>query len=370
MSTPTLLDRAAAIAAAFTPGAPAAAAARHGNGHIHDSFAVTLAPSAGRRRILLQRLNTRVFPDVESMQENIVRVTSHLRRRLAAAGENRDGRRVLTPVPACGGGWLVRDDEGGVWRAYDFVERCFAIESVATPEQARLAAHAFAGFQRLLADYDGPPLRETLPEFHDTPARLRRLDLAVAADACGRVAAARAEIQAVAAQRVLADSLLALRRAGRLPERIVHNDTKINNLLLDDATGQALCVVDLDTVMPGLALYDFGDLVRTTAAERPEDEPDVAAVHARPDFVVAAAAGWIEGAAETLLPVEREHLVIAARLLSFECGVRFLTDYLQGDTYFRIHRPHQNLDRCRTQLALERSLAAQQGTLEARIRAL
>jgi len=360
MSAANLLSQARAVLPHFAVAGPASAIAPHGHGHIHDSFAALVEGDDGARRYLLQRFNTAVFPDPETVLANVAAVTAHLRRRLVERGVDAE-RRVLSLVPTRDGGWLERDQEGDVWRLFEFIEGSAARERAETPTDARTAARGFAAFVRDLAD--GPPLAETLPHFHDTPRRLAALHTALHADAHHRARTARAEIAAVERAAPLATALTEL----QLPIRIVHNDTKINNLLCDVTTGRELCVIDLDTVMPGLALYDFGDLVRTLASATPEDEPDASRVAARPDYVVAAARGWIEGMGEELLPTERARLVLAARVLSFECGVRFLTDYLHGDVYFKTRRPNQNLDRCRAQLALERSLAEQEELLQRRI---
>ncbi len=357
----SLLSRARAVIPRFAVGGPCTAIAPHGHGHIHDSFAATVDGSAGPRRFLLQRFNTTVFPDAETVLANVAAVTAHLRRRRTERGADTD-RTVLSLVPTEEGGWLARDDEGDIWRLYDFVEGSVARERAESPADARTAARGFAAFVRDLAD--GPPLAETIPHFHETPRRLAALHTALHADALHRARGARAEIAAVERAAPLASALTALRDRGELPTRAVHNDTKINNLLFDAQTGGELCVIDLDTVMPGLALYDFGDLVRTLASATAEDEPDASRVAARPDYVLAAAEGWIEGLGEDLAPIERRSLVLAARVLCFECGVRFLTDYLHGDVYFKIRRPNQNLDRCRAQLALERSLADREEALQ------
>lgn len=360
--TPHGLAGAAAVVRGFAIDGEVVGLRAHGRGHIHDSFVATLRHAAAERRFLLQRLNARVFPDPATVVRNVAVVTAHLRRRLAEEGANGDGREALTLVPARAGGWLVRDGEGEAWRMYEFIEGSVVHERAAAPATARIVARGFARFLRLIAD--APPLAEPLPHFHDTVRRLAAFAAALRADVGNRAAGARAEIAAIEGAAPLAHALVDARDAGVLPVRPVHNDTKVNNLLCDAATGRELCVIDLDTVMPGLALYDFGDLVRTVASASAEDEPDPARVAARPEFVLAAARGWIEGSAGTLLAEERRRLVLAARLLAFECGVRFLTDYLAGDVYFRTTRPGQNLDRCRAQLALERSLRAQEPALQ------
>ena len=225
-----------------------------------------------------------------------------------------------------------------------------------TPAQAEQAGRAFGEFQSLLADLPAPRLHETIPDFHNTPLRYAALERAIAADACGRVAAAQPEIEFVGRRRALAPALLDLHRAGEIPERIVHNDAKITNVLLDAATGAGLCVVDLDTVMPGLSLYDFGDMVRTMTSPTAEDETDLSQVEVQLPLFEALARGYLAAAGCFLNAAERAQLVTAGKLITLEQGVRFLTDFLSGDTYYKTQRPDQNLDRCRTQLKLVASL--------------
>jgi len=339
-----------AIPGAFVSGA------RHGNGHINDTFAVAFADGGRHVRYLLQRINAAVFRRPLEVMENIERVTAHLRARMASLAPADAGRRVLTLVRSRDGHAFHLDRDGQVWRCYLFVEGASSHDVLANPAQAYEGARAFGTFQRLLADYEGPRLHETIPDFHHTPRRLAALERAVADDPLGRAAGARREIGETLAHRGLAGELLALRDCGLLAERITHNDTKLNNVLLDDSTGEGICVVDLDTVMPGLSLYDFGDMVRSAVSPVAEDHPDPAAVRVQAPIFAALARGYLEGAAGTLLPRERPHLVTAATLMTYECGVRFLTDHLLGDRYFRVHRPDHNLERARTQLALLRSL--------------
>jgi Ser/Thr protein kinase RdoA (MazF antagonist) len=360
--SPAALRAARAFELAGSP----SAARRHGNGHIHDSFAVTL-DGGSSARYLVQRLNTRVFPDPEAVCANVAQVTRHVRARLLEQGGEDVARRVLTLLSARAGGWLHVDDEGAAWRAYIFIDGARSHERAASPEQARQVARAFGGFQRLLASYDGPRLRETLPGFHDTRRRFAAFREALQGDTHGRARQARPEIDLALERESFASCLLDLRAAGVLPERVTHNDTKINNVLLDDATGEGLCVIDLDTVMPGLSLYDFGDLVRTATATAAEDETDLARVDVDPVLFAAVARGWCEALGEALLPLERQHLVTAGRLITFETGLRFLTDFLGGDGYFRVARPGHNLDRCRAQFALLRALERRADDLAAEL---
>jgi aminoglycoside phosphotransferase (APT) family kinase protein len=257
-----------------------------------------------------------------------------------------------------------------VWRCYLFVEGARSYDLLENPGQAYQAAKAFGGFQRLLADYQGPRLHETIPNFHHTPSRFETLRRAIAADRHNRAARAAAEIRATLARESLAHSLVALQERGELPERITHNDTKLNNVLLDERTGEGLCILDLDTVMPGLSLYDFGDMVRTATNPVAEDALEVDRIHVQEAMFQALAKGYLEGTEGTLLPAERERLVLAGQLLTFENAIRFLTDFLDGDTYYPIHREAHNLDRTRTQLALLASLEAHEGRLNAFVRSL
>jgi len=339
----------------------------HGTGHINDTFAVTCDQGGRRIRYLLQRLNTRIFREPRALMANVEAVTGHIRRKLEAKGLP-CSRRVLTLVPAREGGAPFVDDPGlGFWRAYVFIEGARTYDVLESTAQAFQAARAFGAFQALLADYDGPALTETIPAFHHTPGRFRRLQEAVARDPHGRAAACAPDLDFAMGRAPLAPVLTDLQASGALPGRITHNDTKLNNVMLDEETGEGVCVVDLDTVMPGLSLFDFGDMVRTACNPLAEDDPDVAGLEAREDMFMALAEGYLEGTVGALLPLERDLLVTSGQLLTYECGLRFLTDHLEGDTYFRIHRPGQNLDRARNQFALLRSLERQEAGLRRRL---
>lgn len=357
-SPPSPSSLALAAAAAFVlPGRPTRAEP-FGNGHIHRTFRV----EAGPARFILQELNTAVFPDLEALLGNIAAVSAHLAGKAAARGAD-PARHVLSLVPTRAGGHLHRDDEDRSWRMYVCIEGARSHDQLRELDQAYQAARAFGRFQADLADYAGPRLAETLPGFHDTRRRLADFRAAVAADPLGRAAGAAAEIDGALAQAPLAELLLGLQAEGRLRERITHNDTKLNNVLLDDASGEAVCVLDLDTVMPGLALCDFGDLVRSACNPLVEDARDLQGFRIEPPVFAALARGYLEGCGGTLDALERSLLLEAGRVLSYECGLRFLADHLLGDRYFRIHRPGQNLDRARTQFAMVGALEAQRGEL-------
>lgn len=358
----------AAVGAAFRLPGTFHSAAPLGAGHIHRTYVACWEEDGVVQRYVHQRINTRVFPDPQRLMAGIARVTAHLAGTFAHLPEEERVRRVLTFLPARDGTRAVRMPDGSWWRTARFVEGARTLTAATSPTVAREAARAFGEFARLLADLPGPRLPETIPNFHDTPRYLAALEDAAARDPLGRAASARDEVTFALARAPLAASLVHVVRTGQVPERVVHNDTKIDNLLFEAGSDQALCVVDLDTVMPGSALFDFGDLVRSTVAAAAEDEPDVGRVDARPEIFAALVEGYLAGTAGCLVPAEVEGFVTAAQVITLECGVRFLTDYLRGDVYFRAYRPDHNLERARAQFALLGSLERQAGDLEATVR--
>lgn len=336
-----------------------------GGGHINDSFRVDARAGNTGRAYLLQALNRSVFPHPDLVMNNVSRVTRHLASRLEAAGVADRERRALSLLPTRRGGEWLTEADGTCWRMFRFITGTVVLDRARDPQDARVAARAFGEFLRLLSDYDGPPLHETLPGFHDTAARFDRLEGAVRGDPCGRTAGAGAEIEAVMAQRSLADLLPPLLASGEVPRRVVHSDAKISNVLLDERTGEALCVIDLDTVMPGSALWDFGDMIRSMASGAAEDEEDLARACVQLPMFAALVRGYLEAVGPLLVPRERALLGFAGRLITLEQAVRFLTDHLEGDRYYRIARPGHNLIRCRTQLALLHSLVEHAAELDA-----
>jgi Ser/Thr protein kinase RdoA (MazF antagonist) len=337
----------------------------YGSGHINDTYRVAAGLAGAPVHYLLQRINHVIFKQPDRVMENIVRVTRHLRGKMAGAADA--SRRTLTVVPARDGAPCARDDAGNWWRLYLFIEGARTYDVIENERQAYEAARAFARFQNQLADLPAPRLHETIPAFHNTLKRLEALDAAAAADACGRKAEVAAELAFVEERRAQCGRLIERHARGDIPERITHNDTKINNVMLDDATGEGVCVIDLDTVMPGFALYDFGDMVRSATAASREDERDLAQVGSRIGMFEALARGYLAGA-DFLLPAEIEELVFSGRLITLTIGIRFLTDYLSGDVYFRTSRPGQNLDRCRAQFQMVRSMEAQAEAMERIVR--
>jgi hypothetical protein len=336
----------------------------YGSGHIHDTYCVTFDLDEREERILLQRMNTGIFKNPAALVENIERVTSHLRSRIAGRADAE--RRVLRLIAARDGNLWHVDAQGGYWRAYWFIEGANTYDAVSSAGQAFEAARAFGGFQRQLADLPPPRLYESLPGFHDTARRFEVFERAVGADVAGRRDMASGAIAFATSRRDLA---YALAGAG-LPERVTHNDTKLNNVLIDDATGEGLCVIDLDTVMPGLAAYDFGDMVRTMTCPAAEDEQQLSRVAMDFDLFDPVLRGYLEGAGSFLTAPERASLIAGAKVIIFEQGIRFLTDYLAGDTYYKVSRPDQNLDRSRTQFTLLESIERQEDEMTRLVRAL
>lgn len=334
----------------------------YGSGHINDTYCATFDQAGVAVRYIHQRINHTIFKDPAALMENVQRVTEHLHRKLA--GQPESARRALTLVPARDGRAFCQDHEGNYWRTYLFVEGAKTYDAVESTTQAFQAAKAFGQFQKLLADLPAPPLHDTIPGFHDTPKRFAALEKAIAADTVDRVKLAKAEIEFALRHKPMAGVLVELQRQGAIPERTTHNDTKFNNVMLDDATHEGICVIDLDTVMPGLSLYDFGDMVRTTTSPALEDERDLSKVRMQLPMYEALLRGYLSTAGDVLNKTERQHLAFSGKLITFEIGLRFLTDYLSGDVYFKVHRDGHNLDRCRTQFKLVESIEEQQSQME------
>ncbi len=337
----------------------------HGGGHINATFRVDCAGASGSRAYILQRINAAVFRDPALLMGNLGRVTRHLRARLQAEGAEDLERRALALVPTQEGADFLRDEGGGLWRCFPFIAGTREITRVESPAQAFDVARAYGDFQRLLADLPGEPLAPTIPHFHDARRRFEAFQAAVDRDALQRANQAVPEIRFAFGNRPLSEFFAGFLERGEMRERVVHNDTKLDNVLLDAATGRALCVIDLDTVMPGLALYDFADLARSAACAAAEDELRLDKVRVDPEIFRALAAGFLEGTAHGLSPLERGHLVGATQVFAYTLGLRFLTDFLEGDRYFRTHREGHNLDRARTQFALLRDLQEQEDELRA-----
>jgi len=333
-------------------------------GHINETYSATYDQGGTRVRYVHQKINRHVFRNPPAVMENLERVCQHLRRKLEARGASQITRRCLTIVPARDGRSYYVDRNGDYWRTFLFIEGVQTFEAVQSPAQAYEAGRAFGEFQHLLVDLPKPRLHETMPDFHNTRKRFAAFLEAVQKDPVNRAHQARAEIEFALQREPITGVILDAMARGRIPERITHNDTKFNNVLMDVATGEAMCVVDLDTVMPGCVLYDFGDMVRTTTSPTLEDERDLTKVRMQLPVFEKLLAGYLSAAGSFLTPAERRLLPFAGKLITFETGLRFLTDYLTGDMYFRIHRPGHNLDRCRTQFKLVESIEQQEEAMQ------
>ncbi len=340
----------------------------YGTGHINDTFLVTCSQAGRIVRYCLQRINHSVFQNPPDLMNNVVRVTEHIRKKRKQADAEEISRRVLTVVLTHDGAGGYRDPEGSYWRVFLFIEGARTYDVIESLDMARQAARAFGEFQADLADLPQPPLADTIPDFHNAQKRYKTFLEVLEKDPCNRAASAKPEIDFLNTQSGLFEVLPKQVREGQIPIRTTHNDTKINNIMIDNQTHQAICVIDLDTVMPGLSLYDFGDIVRTTASNSPEDETDLSKVNADPERFEAVLNGYMEGAGGFLNQSEIDHLVHSGKLITMVIGTRFLTDYLDGDRYFKTHRNRHNLDRCRTQFKLVRSLAQQEEELNEQVR--
>lgn len=329
-------------------------AERYGSGHINDTYCAAFEKADAPFRIIFQRINHHVFKNPVALMENIERVTMYLALQVAADPDR--SRRTLTLIPARDGRSWFLDPEGNYWRAYRFIANARTYDAPESPQQTFQAARAFGRFQQQLAELPAPRLHDTIPDFHHTPKRFAALEQAIASDLAGRAILAKPEIDFALAHREIVGVLL----DAKLPERVTHNDTKLNNVMLDDVTGEGICVIDLDTVMPGLALYDFGDMVRTSTSPTREDETDLSRVAMQFALFEALVRGYLSTAGGFLTPAEKQYLAFSGKLITFEIGIRFLTDFLSGDTYFKVHRQGHNLDRCRTQFKLVESIEQQE----------
>lgn len=336
----------------------------YGSGHINDTFLLTFDISGmGTIRVILQRMNDSIFKEPEKLMENILGVTSYLRKIIIENGGDPE-RETLNVIRTVANRPYFVDSEGGYWRSYKFIEGATCYDQVESPEDFYQSAVSFGNFQRLLAEYPAETLHETIEGFHDTKARFETFKKAVEADACGRAASVQKEIQFVLDHEDVANVFGDMLAKGEIPLRVTHNDTKLNNIMIDDKTRRGICVIDLDTVMPGLAMNDFGDSIRFGASTAAEDEQDLSKVSCDMDLFDIYAKGFIEGCGGKLTDKEIELLPMGAKVMTFECGMRFLTDYLEGDHYFKIHREGHNLDRCRTQFKLVEDMEAKWDTMQ------
>ena len=336
----------------------------YGSGHINDTYLLTFEiASMGRMKVILQRMNKEIFTKPEELMENIIGVTSYLRKKIIENGGDPD-RETLNLIPTVEEKPYYIDSEGDYWRSYIFITDATSYDQVEKPEDFYQSAVAFGNFQRLLSDYPAETLHETIQGFHDTKARFQTFREAVKKDVCGRAAKVQKEIEFVLAHEDVANIFSDLQKKGELPLRVTHNDTKLNNIMIDNRTGKGICVIDLDTVMPGLAMNDFGDSIRFGASTAAEDEQDLSKVSCSMELFEIYVKGFLEGCAGRLTQREVELLPMGAKVMTFECGMRFLTDYLEGDHYFKIHREEHNLDRCRTQFKLVEDMERKWDTMQ------
>ena len=324
----------------------------YGSGHINDTYRLTYDTG---KHYILQKMNKSIFTKPVELMENVSGVTAWLRKKIIENGGDPE-RETLTLVKSNDGLPYFVDSTGEYWRVYLFIEGATCYDAVKDDNDFYQSAVAFGHFQRLLADYPAETLHETIKDFHNTPDRLEKFKKAVAEDICGRAASVQKEIDFILEREELTHALYDLQLDGRLPLRVTHNDTKLNNIMIDDETGKAICVIDLDTVMPGLTANDFGDSIRFGASTALEDEQDLSKVSCDLHLFDVYARGFIEGCGGALTDLEIDMLPMGAILMTFENGIRFLTDHLEGDHYFRIHREGHNLDRCRTQLTLVKDM--------------
>ncbi len=325
-------------------------------GHINDTYVLYFGKGGGvARRYVLQRINHNVFKNPRAVMQNVEWVTAHLKKKIVADGGDPE-RETLNLVPTVDGEAFCKTDDGNYWRAYTFIEGARTYQVAESLDHVYSAAKAFGRFQKLLNDFPVEQLYETIPDFHHTRKRFEALVAAVERDAKNRARSVHAEIEFAEKRAEETSVLVDLLEGGRLPNRVTHNDTKFNNVMIDDETGEGICIIDLDTVMQGVSVYDFGDAVRSGANSADEDEPDLSKVSIDLDILDRFAAGYLDAARDFLTPTELACLPFSAKLMTFECGIRFLTDHLNGDVYFKIHRENHNLDRCRTQFEMVRDI--------------
>ena len=353
------------VCAAFAIDGDFVGAIPFGTGHINDTYLVDVGNTAGPAKFTFQRINHNVFRNVAGLMDNFRRVTDHLRDKLAAMPGRDPARETLCLVRTHEGAPFHVDEDGGHWRAYVFVDEASTYDEVRNGAHAFEAARTFAEFQKLLMDLPGPSLVETIPDFHHTPSRFGKLEAAIEADSADRASQAQPEIEFALARGASAATVVDMLESGELPWRVTHNDTKINNVLINDADDRGLCVIDLDTVMPGSVIYDFGDQVRTTTGTAAEDEEDLSKVNFQIDMFEQLVNGYLSVGREFLTANEISLLAFAGRLITFEIGIRFLTDYLEGDVYFKVHKNNHNLIRARTQFEMVRQMESLTDRMEA-----
>ncbi len=354
-----MLQKLQKVIAAFDFEGTVLEAKSFGGGHINDTVLLTTDKS----KYILQRMNPAILKEPQKVMENVFGVTEYLREQIAKRGGNPD-LETLTFIKTKEGE-LFYNGEEGPWRSYRFQDTLIALNACRTPKDFYESGRAFGRFQTLLRDYPADTLYEIIPNFHNTPDRMRQLKEAIANNAAGRLDSVKEEVAFALEREESAKIVMDLQAAGVLPLRVTHNDTKLNNVLLDPETGAGTCVIDLDTVMPGMAIFDFGDSIRFGASTAAEDEKDLSKVQLDLDLFDAYTKGFLEGCENVLTPAERDLLPTGAWMMTFECGIRFLADYLNGDVYFKTAYPEHNLDRAHTQFKLIQEMEEKQDQMQA-----
>lgn len=321
------------------------------NGHVNSTYMLIFDENGETKKYVLQKVNTVAFKYPDKLMSNIIGITNHIRKKAEENGED-TSRCTLSFIPCKDGNYYYIDDENSCWRIYTLVDDVYTCNSIENENDFYNAGIAFGEFQKLLADYDCNSLYDTIENFHNTVARFEALKTAIEENLSGRAHNVKNEIEFALAREKDAHVLVDLIADGKLPLRVTHNDTKLNNILFDNKSNKGICIIDLDTVMPGLSLYDFGDSIRFGANTASEDEKDLSKVSLSLALYEVYVRGYLESAKDSLTDLEKELLPFGAKLMTYECGIRFLTDYLNGDKYFHVNYPDHNLDRCRTQFAL------------------
>lgn len=328
----------------------------YGSGHINDTYLVRFKQDDGSvKKYILQRMNHEIFTKPWEVMDNILGVTSFLKEKIAENGGD-ISRETMNVIKTKDGESYYKDSIGSYWRGYDFIEGAKTYDMVETPDDFYQSAVAFGHFQSLLSDYNAEKLHETIKDFHNTPDRYQKFIKAVEEDVCDRAKLVQEEIKFIMDREKDTHILMDLLKNKEIPLRVTHNDTKLNNIMIDDETHKAICVIDLDTVMPGFSVNDFGDSIRFGANTGAEDETDLSKISLDLNLFELYTKGFLEGCNGSLTEKELQMLPVGAKMMTLECGMRFLTDYLQGDTYFRVHRENHNLDRTRTQLKLVKDM--------------
>ncbi len=330
----------------------------YGSGHINETILLTCKTGQSQNRYILRRINRFVFKEPEIVIENTLMVLNHIKSRLITTGLEKRVEKMPALIPTVDGRYFMRDADGEVWSMMTFCEGTYSIDVVEDADQAYQSAKAFGEFQKLIIDADLEKFKPTIRDFHNTSKRVKELSRIIEMDSAKRSASAKEEIEAALDYKALADEMEKLLNKS-IPARLTHNDTKINNVLFDSETGEAVCVIDLDTVMPGTVLYDFGDMVRSSTCLAAEDEKDLSKVFVNLQIFEALAKGYLEELKNDLTEKEIENLVFGASVIVYEQAIRFLADYLSGDKYYKTKYPQHNLDRAKNQFSLLKSVLLQ-----------